>query len=46
MSETPHPDLERRLAALEQGKPRQRATQTRRTPLLAVCRGVLAPAAE
>ena len=36
MSETPHPDLERRLAALEQGKPRQRATQTRRTSLLAM----------
>ncbi|MCB1357401.1 MAG: TrbI/VirB10 family protein, partial [Maritimibacter sp.] len=36
MSETPHPDLERRLAALEQGSPRRRATQTRRTPLLAM----------
>ena len=36
MSETPHPDLERRLAALEQGSPRRRATQTRRTSLLAM----------
>ena len=36
MSETPHPDLERRLAALEQGSLRRRATQTRRTSLLAM----------
>ena len=36
MSETPHPDLERRLAALEQGYPRRRASQPRGAPLLAM----------
>ena len=35
MSDEPRPDLERRLAALEQGNPRQGAATRRRSPLLA-----------
>ena len=35
MSDDPNPDLERRLAALEQGNRRQGANPTRRSPLLA-----------
>jgi type IV secretion system protein VirB10 len=36
MSDDPNPDLERRLAALEQGNRRQGATAKRRSPLLAL----------
>ncbi|MAB06127.1 MAG: conjugal transfer protein [Rhodobacteraceae bacterium] len=36
MSDNPNPDLERRLAALEQGNRRQGATAKRRSPLLAL----------
>ena len=35
MSDTPNPDLERRLAALEQGNRRPGASTRRRSPLLA-----------
>jgi len=36
MSDTPKADLEKRLAALEQGNPRQGVTPKRRSPLLAL----------
>lgn len=36
MSDAPNPDLERRLAALEQGYPRQRTASPRQRPRLAV----------
>ena len=36
MSDTPNPDLEKRLAALEGGKPRQGGAAKRRSPLLAL----------